>query len=124
MKGKRWIIAIDGPSAAGKSTLGKALAGRYGLMYIDTGAMYRAAAWMARQEGIDWSDEEGMIDLIERKPISFSMDSDRLRVFADGQEVTAVIRDPEIGSGASRISALPGVKRAMIQKQQRMGEAV
>jgi len=92
-------------------------------MYIDTGAMYRAAAWMDGQEGIDWSDEEGLIDLIERKPISFSMDSDRLRVFADGQEVTAVIRDPEIGSGASRISALPGVKRAMIQKQQMMGEA-
>jgi cytidylate kinase len=123
MKEKRWIIAIDGPSAAGKSTLGRALAERYGLMYIDTGAMYRAAAWMARQEGIDWSDEEGLVDLIERKPISLSMDKDRLRVFADGQEVTAVIRDPEIGSGASRISALPGVKRAMIRKQQRMGDA-
>lgn len=122
MKGKKWVIAIDGPSAAGKSTLGKALAERYGLMYIDTGAMYRAAALMARHAGIDWSDEEGLIDLIERKPISFSMDSDRLRVFADGREVTEVIRNPDIGSGASRISALPGVKRAMIQKQQRMGD--
>ncbi|MGA1795742.1 MAG: (d)CMP kinase, partial [bacterium] len=104
MKHKDLIIAIDGPSAAGKSTLGKALAERYGLMYIDTGAMYRAAALMARQDGIDWSDEEGLIDLIERKPISFCMDSDHLRVFADGREVTAAIRNPEIGSGASRIS--------------------
>lgn len=120
---KRWIIAIDGPSAAGKSTLGKALAHRYDLIYIDTGAMYRAVAWLALKMGIRWSDEKALIDLIESKSIEIDMKNDSLRVSIDGHEVTDVIRTPEIGSGASKISALPGVKRAMIRKQQEMGNS-
>jgi cytidylate kinase len=120
---KRWIIAIDGPSAAGKSTIGKAIARRYGLTYIDTGAMYRAAAWLAQRMGIEWSDEEALINLIESKPITIDMEKDTVRVMIDGQEVTQVIRSPEIGSGASKISALPGVKRSMILTQQKMGDA-
>lgn len=120
---KRWIIAIDGPSAAGKSTLGKALARRYGLIYIDTGAMYRAVAWLAQKMGIRWSEEKALIDLIESKSIEIVMDNDFIRVSIDGHEVTDLIRTPEIGSGASKISALPGVKRAMIRKQQKMGDS-
>ena len=120
---KRWIIAIDGPSAAGKSTIGKAIARRYGLTYIDTGAMYRAAAWLAQRMGIEWSDEEALVNLIESKPIAIDMENEAIRVMIDGHEVTHVIRSPEIGSGASIISALPGVKRSMIRMQQKMGDA-
>ncbi|MGA1865296.1 MAG: (d)CMP kinase [bacterium] len=120
-KKKRWIIAIDGPSAAGKSTLGKALARRYELIYIDTGAMYRAVAWLARKMGIFWSDEKALIELTESKPIEIDMKNDSVKVIIDGHEVTDLIRTPEMGSGASQISALPGVKRAMIRKQQEMG---
>jgi cytidylate kinase len=120
---KRWIIAIDGPSAAGKSTLGKALARRYDLVYIDTGAMYRAVAWLARKMGILWSDEKALIDLTESRSIDIAMKNDSVRVRIDGYEVTDLIRTPEIGSGASKISALPGVKRAMIRKQQEMGNS-
>ena len=120
---KRWIIAIDGPSAAGKSTLGKALARRYNLIYIDTGAMYRAVAWLAREMGILWSDENSLIELTESKPIEIKMKNDSIRVSIDGHEVTGLIRTPEMGSGASQISALPGVKRAMIRKQQEMGNS-
>ena len=120
---KRWIIAIDGPSAAGKSTIGKAVARKYGLTYIDTGAMYRAAAWLAQRMGIEWSDEEALVNLIESKPIVIDMEDDSIRVMIDGHEVTHLIRSPEIGSGASIISALPGVKRSMIRMQQKMGDA-
>jgi cytidylate kinase len=120
---KRWIIAIDGPSAAGKSTLGKALARRYDLIYIDTGAMYRAVAWLSQKMGILWSDEKALIDLIESRSIEIDMKNDSIRVSIDGHEVTDSIRTPEIGSGASKISALPGVKRAMIRKQQEMGNS-
>ena len=120
---KRWIIAIDGPSAAGKSTLGKALARRYNLIYIDTGAMYRAVAWLARETGILWTDENALIELTESKPIEIEMKNDSIRVNIDGHKVTDLIRTPEIGSGASQISALPGVKRAMIRKQQKMGNS-
>jgi cytidylate kinase len=120
---KHWIIAVDGPSAAGKSTLGKALAHRYDLIYIDTGAMYRAVAWLASEMSMDWADEKALIGLIESRPIDMSMDNDFVRVSIDGQDITDVIRTPEIGSGASQISALPSVKKAMIIKQQKMGNA-
>ncbi|MGA1840993.1 MAG: (d)CMP kinase [bacterium] len=122
-KNKRWIIAIDGPSAAGKSTLGKALARRYDLIYIDTGAMYRAVALLASKMGILWSDEKALIELTESKPIEIHMKNDSVKVCIDGHEVTDLIRTPEMGSGASQISALPGVKRAMIRKQQEMGNS-
>jgi cytidylate kinase len=120
---KRWIIAIDGPSAAGKSTIGKALARKYGLIYIDTGAMYRAVAWLAKKKGISWADERALIDLIETKSIEIGMNNDSISVSIDGNEVTDLIRTPDIGSGASKISALLGVKKAMIQKQQKMGNS-
>ena len=99
---KRWIIAIDGPSAAGKSTLGKALARRYDLIYIDTGAMYRAVAWLALKMGIPWSDENALVDLVESKSIEMGMKNDSISVSIDDNEVTDVIRTPEIGSGRQR----------------------
>jgi len=120
---KKWIIAIDGPSAAGKSTLGKALAMKYGMVYIDTGAMYRAVAWLARSLCIDWSDEQALVKLINTKSIEIFPDNNVLRIVIDGKDVTDFIRTNEIGSGASKISALPGVKRAMIKKQQEIGKA-
>lgn len=121
MENRRWIIAIDGPSASGKSTAGKALARRYGLNYIDTGAMYRAAAWQARQRNINWADEKALVSLIESSPVEIKMEDGDIRVFIDRRDVTDIIRTTEIGSGASQISALPGVKMIMIEKQREMG---
>jgi cytidylate kinase len=123
MKREKWIIAIDGPSSAGKSTLGKALARKYQLKYIDTGAMYRAVAWISKQRGIDWSDETALTYIIQESPIEIQTDNNAIRVVIDGSDVTEYIRTSEIASGASKISALPSVKLAMIHKQREMGNA-
>lgn len=120
---KGFVIAIDGPSAAGKSTIGKILAQRYGLIYIDTGAMYRAAAWLAKIENISWSDEEKLVEIVDSKPFKIYMYNNVVKVIINHIDVTDLIRTIDIGSGASQISALPMVKMAMIKKQQKMGES-
>lgn len=116
------IIAIDGPSGAGKSTLAKELAKRLGYLQLDTGAMYRAMAWLARETSLDLTDEAAVrhfcsTAVIELQPLNGSS-----RVFANGHEVTNEIRTPEISMLTSRMSALGPVRQAMTQLQRRMGE--
>jgi len=116
--GKTITIAIDGPAGAGKSTLARRLAGRLGFLYIDTGAMYRAVALWARRLGVAWDDAARLEQLARESRIELGPDG---RVSLNGEDVSEDIRDPEISEGASRVSAIPGVRRALVEKQQQMG---
>jgi CMP/dCMP kinase len=120
---KPFIIAIDGPSGAGKSTLGRRLARELGLLYIDTGAMYRAVALAARAAGVDDSDADGLTGVAHRAAIRLEGDPDSLRVFLEGRDVSEEIRGEAAGRGASVVSAVPGVRRELVRRQREMGEA-
>ncbi len=120
---KPFIIAIDGPSGAGKSTLGKRLARELGLLYIDTGAMYRAVALAAAAADVKDSDEKGLCRVAHRARIRLEGDPDSLQVFLDGRDVSDEIRGEAAGRGASVVSAVPGVRRELVRRQREMGEA-
>ena len=115
------IIAIDGPSAAGKSTTAKALASKLGFSYIDTGAMYRAVAWKFLQSGQPYSDEYAT-KIAETYPINFRADNGVNRVFIDGQDITDSIRTQEISDMASKVSAVSDVRKILVDQQRRMGQ--
>jgi len=115
------VIAIDGPSGAGKSTVAHLLAERLGYLQIDTGAMYRAVAWLIQQEGIDPDDPAAVERLCRDIDIRLERLNGRQRVLANGQDVTALIRTPEMSLLTSRISTLGPVREAMMQAQRRMG---
>src|ERR671912_1230176 len=120
---KPFIIAIDGPSGAGKSTLGRRLARELGLLYIDTGAMYRAVALAAAAAGVKDTDAEGLTCVAHRSRIRLEGDPDSLRVFLDGRDVSEEIRGEAAGRGASVVSAVPGVRRELVRRQRELGEA-
>lgn len=118
------LIVIDGPAGAGKSTVARRLAEHYGLPTLDTGAIYRALALIARERGVDWSDEAALAALADELPIAFVAESGAAqRVELAGRDVTAAIRTPEISEGASRVSAHPAVRRALLGIQRRLGAA-
>jgi len=118
-------IAIDGPAASGKSTIGDLLARRLGYLHLDTGAMYRAVTWVALAQGIDIADEEAITALAESIVINIARltvdDGRQYTVFADGQDVTWQIRRPEVDANVSPVSAYPGVRRALTDQQRRIG---
>jgi len=107
------VIAVDGPSGAGKSTISKALSQRLGYLEIDTGAMYRAMAWLARESGLDLENEKAVLDFCLQAEIELLLDNGRTRVLANDSDVTAVIRTPDISMLTSRISALKPVRDAI-----------
>lgn len=116
------IIAIDGPAGAGKSTVAKAVADRLGFTYIDTGAMYRAVALLAVQHGTGIHEPERLGALAESARFEFRRDAGgRSRLYLNGADVEDAIRTPEIGQLSSPVSALPGVRRALVARQREMG---
>ncbi len=117
------VIAIDGPVAAGKSTVARALARRLGCRYVDTGAMYRSVAWAAAQRGISLTDEAAVSALARTLDITFLSGEGGQRVLVDGEDVTEAIRRPEMSEASSVVSAYPAVREAMVALQRRMGAA-
>ncbi len=115
------IITIDGPAGAGKSTVSKMLARRLHYLYLDTGAMYRAVALRAMQDGIDPRDETVLEGLCRNLEISFQEDKERQRVICQGEDVTERIREPEVGWMASIVSMRRSVRQAMVRLQRRIG---
>ena len=115
------IIAIDGPSGAGKSTLGKMLAKQLGLLYLDTGAMYRAVAVSALNKGISFEDADGLTKTAEQAKIELVGEPDSLQVYLDGEEITSKIRTLEVAQAASVASTVTGVRRAMVEQQRQIG---
>src|SRR5688572_26867554 len=118
---RRIVVAIDGPAGAGKSTIARAVALKLGFLYIDTGAMYRAVALWAARTGVSTDDMHRLEQLAQAAQISFEPGSER--VVLNGEDVTEDIRQPEIGAAASKVAAVPAVRRALVDKQRRMGES-
>ncbi len=117
---KTMVVAIDGPAGAGKSTTARMLARRLAFAFLDTGAIYRTVALVARRRGIDWSDEARLGALAGALDVAFAPDGETNRVLADGVDVTSDIRQPEISEGASRVSALSAVRMALLGLQRRV----
>ena len=115
------IIAIDGPSGAGKSTLGKMLAKKLGLLYLDTGAMYRAAALAALQQGVSLDDKDKIAEIAERSGIDLIGEPDNLTVMLNGVDVSTEIRTLEVAQAASVVSTISEVRRIMVRHQREIG---
>src|SRR5882762_8724858 len=114
------IVAIDGPSGVGKTTTSRLVARELGLPHIDTGAMYRALALAATREGIDTRDEKQLEELATRVRIDF-IPGETPRVLLNGEDVTSLIRTPEMSMAASNVSAVPAVRRVLVRLQQELG---
>ena len=116
------IVAVDGPSGAGKSTLGKMLAKNLNLLYLDTGAMYRAVALAVLQRGLDFSDKVNIAEIAEKANIELIGEPDNLKVFLDGTDVSAEIRTLEAAQAASVVSTISEVRRIMVDHQRTIGQ--
>lgn len=114
------IVAIDGPSGVGKTTTSKLVARALGLPHIDTGAMYRAIGLAAIRRGIDVRNAERLEELAADTHIEF-VPGDPPRVLLEGEDVTGLIRTPEISMAASDVSAIPAVRRVLVRLQQELG---
>ncbi len=115
------IIAIDGPAGAGKTTIGRMLARELGLLYIDTGSMYRAVALAVIESSTNETDDLTVGSLAERVDIDLAGDPDSLHVTLDGRDVTERIRDEDVTDMSSIISTIPAVRRAMVRRQRELG---
>ena len=113
------LITIDGPAGAGKSTTARALASRLGYAYLDTGALYRAVAWVVRRAGIDCADAKAMESLLSSIDFHVSLEEGVTRTFIDNEDITAELRSPEISRLASTVSVLPHVRNRLLPIQAR-----
>jgi len=120
------IIAIDGPAASGKSTIGKRLADSLGYLFFDTGVMYRAVTWLALQRGVDVRDEAAVTRLAEETPIEVApaskSDGRACDVLIEGRDITWEARGPQIDANVSVVSAYAGVRAALSRQQRRIGQ--
>ncbi len=116
----RLNIGIDGPVGAGKSTVADAVAARLGILHLDTGAMYRALGLTAIRRGIDVQDEPAIVDLCKKLDISVSHEADGQHTFAEGEDVTGLIRTQEVSMAASTVSRYAEVRKEMVRIQQRL----
>jgi cytidylate kinase len=115
------IIAIDGPAGAGKSTIARHLARYFGLLNLETGAMYRAFALKALKANISLEDVPSLIELSTQTTVSLEPTEDGNLVFLDGEDVTSQLRDPSVTDGASRVSVHPQIRAWMVRLQQELG---
>lgn len=116
------IIAIDGPSGTGKSTVSKLLAKKLGYMYIDTGAMYRTAALLSLEAGINLANGRKAAELCKNLFFSFQIENDEVRVTCNGRDVTDAIRTHDMGMHASDVSKNPSVREVLVKLQRDMGK--
>ena len=118
MSKKRYAVAIDGPSGAGKSTLARAVAERLGILYVDTGAIYRTIGLYVQRCGVDPKDAPAVLALLPEVHIGMDHDADGVqRMLLNGEDVTADIRLPEISMYASAVSAIQGVRDFLMEMQ-------
>ena len=117
------VVAVDGPGGSGKSTVARALARRLGLRYLDTGAMYRAVTWLALQRRVDIEDAEAVAELAERALLCVGTDPDAPEISIDGTDVAAEIRTRPVTSAVSAVSAVPALRRRLVDKQRALIQA-
>ena len=120
---RRPVVAIDGPTASGKSTVARAVADRLGFKHIDTGAMYRSVAVASMKRCVDLGDAAALTALAASLAIEFHPAPGGDRIVVDGEDVTEAIRAPEVSTAASVVSAVPGVRAALVARQQALGSA-
>jgi cytidylate kinase len=119
-RARPFIVAIDGPAGAGKSTVSKILARRLDFSLVDTGAIYRSVALMATREGIALDDDKALEDLLSRIQVSFKVVGEQNHVFLGEEDVSSLIRTPEISMGASKVSSRPVVRQGLLSLQRRL----
>ncbi len=115
------IIAIDGPVGSGKSTVARRVAELLGYSHLDSGAMYRAVAWKALRDGVPLDAPDSLAELAGKARIDLVPGDGRLRVLLDGEDVTDLIRTPEVSQAASIVAVVPGVRHPMVEEQRRAG---
>ncbi len=120
---KRLRIAIDGPAASGKGTVARGLAAALGYTYVDTGTLYRTLALQASRVGVSLDDEPSLADLAAELRVELQWDGVSLSVLLDGEDVSEAIRTETVGQGASAVATLPAVRAALLDLQQRLGNA-
>lgn len=113
-------VAIDGPAGAGKSTIAKAVAKKLNLIYVDTGAMYRAMALFMLRSGVDLQDTDKIIEKCKEADITIRYEDGVQVVFLNGENVNAFLRTEVVGNGASAISPLPEVRRKLVELQHKL----
>jgi len=119
--GKKIIVAIDGPAGAGKSTIARHLARHFGLLNLETGAMYRAFALKALREEVPLNDSAGLEKVAADTDIRLESGAEENRVLLDGEDVTGLIRNPTVTDAASRVSVFPAIRAWMVKLQQQLG---
>lgn len=115
-------IAIDGPSGSGKSTLAKGIAQKLGILYLDTGAMYRACGLAALKRELSTKDEDAISKMMKEIKIDITHEDGEQHVWLDGEDVSKDIRLPEVSMAASDVSAIPCVREAMVDMQRKISE--
>lgn len=118
---KKIIIAIDGPAGSGKSTVSRMIAKRLGILYIDTGAMYRALTLKAMRLNLDLEDERSLTELAHSTKIDLMEEAGALKVTLDAEDVTGLIRTPELTNNVKFIARVPGVRKEMVRLQRAIG---
>jgi cytidylate kinase len=119
--GRKLIVTIDGPAGAGKSTIARHLARHFGLLNLETGAMYRAFALKALRGGVPLDDGSALELLAAQTSISLDAGEEENRVLLDGEDVTGLIRNPTVTDSASRVSTFPKIRAWMVKLQQQLG---
>ncbi|MBU8788779.1 MULTISPECIES: (d)CMP kinase [Bacillus] len=120
---KKLCIAIDGPAAAGKSTVAKIVARKKSYVYIDTGAMYRAITYLALQKGVDLNDEAALTELLQKSAIDLTVSEDGAqKVYIAGEDVTEAIRMDEVSNQVSIVAKHRGIREEMTKRQQQLAE--
>lgn len=119
---KKIRIAIDGPAASGKSTTARLLAKKLGYLYIDTGAMYRAATLAVLREGINVKEEDAVVRCVKNNKISLRIENEIQKTFLNDEDVSSLIRTPEINRVISIISSYPEVRKVLIEQQRALAK--
>ena len=114
------LIALDGPGGAGKSTVADDVAAKLGILHLDTGAMYRAFTYRAMKNGVSTQDEAALTELAEHVHLDVRFENNRQRTLVDGEDVTDLIRTPEISMGTSNCSRFAAVRSLMVRMQQEL----
>ena len=115
--GRRLVVAVDGPSGSGKSSVSREVARRLGLRYLDTGAMYRALTWWVLAQGVDPADQPAVARLARELPLEIGTSTESTLLTVDGQDLTAAVREPRISAAVSAIATNLDVRTELIRRQ-------